>query len=868
MPGDSGTGNESENHQNQQRDLISSVNFTNQGDFREGSVLGEGGFGLVTKIIHRQTRLVFACKAMVYTPEKAVHAKSFHSIIDDGHQEIESHRSVRHPNIVRCFGGWVQQTGTEEGDYDVVQGELICKFSIILELMTGGTLSNVILKSKTPPVSAQLHRWTFQISLGLKAIHDRGFAHFDLKPDNVLFTGQLNAKLADLGGMEPAGDQRVRTRLFAAPEKSDRSGPPYDMFALGLIILCSSLRMTICDENGRSYLAVTVAGMYVEEKLKMNPAFDLKNEPSLYEFFQTRTMACVLVANLIKFDPADRFSVQQCLTEMAKVPPDQFSVGDCEKNDDPNDVDDKLAQLTREYSEVKFEEIFEPANPKRWIRTIVFSTFLLAAFLAVLTQFSIVSSKTQIPSLVGGYLIMSMVLSIIFAILVGSLLIYTINGEISTYLLFFCVYIVDIILSIVLAGAFNKRGEKVRLALAVIYTMSKIIAAYIPFNYIKLTSSLICGIIHSVQFLFKRDFRSICAVVLLTLALQICILFLGLPYVVEPWLLPTGSPGSAIFAAFVNLYVFLWLLNIPRYCLHYLCVSLFRNSFSQIKSTSPIFNAAYDCVLESGLGILVVSLFSVISPVCSFAVSVFTSLMWVSAAVAVACATCVENSSNQDDGCVGMCASTAFVSAAVGAASFFLVEMSKWLLTYVTKLNLTTMVILKVGYWKASKLTELNKKVTKKLVGSASLVTENIISAHISNICVLIGGLMFVIVDQFMPATAFYALITGYVIARTVFEPVDAWVLTAYAVSRYMPELLPALTGSLKLQQEFEAIRKLVQGNDIIGQNQNEALASENKPPEPEPAQIPVQIRNQEGILLCFKSAFRPLLSCRSVFSF
>ena len=36
--------------------------------------------------------------------------------------------------------------------------------------------------------------------------------------------------------------------------------------------------------------------------------------------------------------------------------------------------------------------------------------------------------------------------------------------------------------------------------------------------------------------------------------------------------------------------------------------------------------------------------------------------------------------------------------------------------------------------------------------GNANLVTENIVSAHISNICLLIGGLMFVIVDRLMSA--------------------------------------------------------------------------------------------------------------------
>jgi hypothetical protein len=43
--------------------------------------------------------------------------------------------------------------------------------------------------------------------------------------------------LADLGGMSPAGRQRIMTPAFAAPE-TEGSGPAYAMFALGLIIVC------------------------------------------------------------------------------------------------------------------------------------------------------------------------------------------------------------------------------------------------------------------------------------------------------------------------------------------------------------------------------------------------------------------------------------------------------------------------------------------------------------------------------------------------------------------------------------------------------------------------------------------------------
>jgi hypothetical protein len=428
-------------------------------------------------------------------------------------------------------------------------------------------------------------------------------------------------------------------------------------------------------------------------------------------------------------------------------------------------------------------------------------------------------------------------LSILMPGVAGSFLLYIMKrGKSSIYVSICVVYISDLMLSIgivAIAFAIDKKGEGEALLL-LLYAISKIITAYIPLQYINLTWHLICIIIDSVQCLFKRDFRLVWAVVFLSLALQICIFLLGLPYVIEPpaktmtqshesthpvhgygyygrrlhHALPPETAG--IFAAVVKVYVFLWLLNLPRYCLHYLCVSLYRNSFSQIKSTSPLLDAAYDCVLEHGLGILVVSGFSILSPVCSFTVSVLTSLTWTwtSGAVAVGCGVCAHK-------CEWLCAFTALCSAAVEAVSFFLIKIAKGLLTYVTKLNLTTTIILKLGYWKSSRCTAWNKKMGKLASGNA-----NIVSAHISNICLLCGGLMFflsgglIIVDADVPATSFYALIAGYVIAKTMFEPVDAWVMTVYAVSDYMPELLPALTGSLKLQEEFEAIRKRTQEND------------------------------------------------------
>jgi hypothetical protein len=86
-----------------------------------------------------------------------------------------------------------------------------------------------------------------------------------------------------------------------------------------------------------------------------------------------------------------------------------------------------------------------------------------------------------------------------------------------------------------------------------------------------------------------------------------------------------------------------------------------------------------------------------------------------------------------------------------GDGSFFLsLKIATALLTYFTKLNLTTKILLKLGYCKT--YNTLNKKMEKLASGNAILVTENIVSAHISNICLLIGGLMFVIVDRLISA--------------------------------------------------------------------------------------------------------------------
>ena len=83
----------------------------------------------------------------------------------------------------------------------------------------------------------------------LAALHDAGFVHGDIKPDNIRVPRGSRAVLLDLGAVV-AGDA-MHTPAFAAPEL--RAGAPHsvatDLFALG-----ATLWACVTDGDARSNL--------------------------------------------------------------------------------------------------------------------------------------------------------------------------------------------------------------------------------------------------------------------------------------------------------------------------------------------------------------------------------------------------------------------------------------------------------------------------------------------------------------------------------------------------------------------------------------------------------------------------------------
>lgn len=110
----------------------------------------------------------------------------------------------------------------------------------LLEHNPNGTLESA-LKSPTPKVRERWREWALQIASALAEMHRRGLAHMDLKPSNIILSGESNAVLIDVSGIGGV------TRQWLCPEMLESKKDPLswsiaaqqqnDIWALGQIML-------------------------------------------------------------------------------------------------------------------------------------------------------------------------------------------------------------------------------------------------------------------------------------------------------------------------------------------------------------------------------------------------------------------------------------------------------------------------------------------------------------------------------------------------------------------------------------------------------------------------------------------------------
>ncbi|KAG0204229.1 hypothetical protein BGX28_003757 [Mortierella sp. GBA30] len=171
-------------------------------------------------------------------PEAPSTASSSSSPLELIRGEVAILKKLHHPNIVKLYE--VLDVASDDSMY------------MVFEMCERGVLMNVSLTEKCESVFSDADcRDVFQqIVLGIEYLHEHDIIHRDIKPDNLLRSGDGTVKIVDFGVSEmfdKKGDDMTKksagSPAFMAPElcrpdHGEVSGRATDIWSLGVTLYC------------------------------------------------------------------------------------------------------------------------------------------------------------------------------------------------------------------------------------------------------------------------------------------------------------------------------------------------------------------------------------------------------------------------------------------------------------------------------------------------------------------------------------------------------------------------------------------------------------------------------------------------------
>lgn len=147
-------------------------------------------------------------------------------------REIKSLQKVNHPNVVKYIDDGLYSQGYEKYRY------------LVMEYAQGEPLKNYIKRNGRLTIS-ESQKIINQVLEGLEAIHNAGFLHRDLKPDNIFVTNLGEVRILDFGLIKmldastlTATGVTMGTYAYMAPEQlKDSKHIDYraDLYSVGAI---------------------------------------------------------------------------------------------------------------------------------------------------------------------------------------------------------------------------------------------------------------------------------------------------------------------------------------------------------------------------------------------------------------------------------------------------------------------------------------------------------------------------------------------------------------------------------------------------------------------------------------------------------
>ncbi len=217
--------------------------------FRVVRKIGAGGMGVVYEALDREKN--------VHVALKTLRTMGGDGVVQLKH-EFRALQDIHHPNLV-SLGELIEEGGVWFFTMELVRGVSLLRYvrpgwdeqidvspsRDTMQAITGEDSSGVARAITTMFDEARLRSALGQLASGLRALHDAGLIHRDVKPSNVMVTADERVVILDFGLATPVdhGERQsdsnvVGTAIYMAPEQAlgGRVGPEADWYSVGVVL--------------------------------------------------------------------------------------------------------------------------------------------------------------------------------------------------------------------------------------------------------------------------------------------------------------------------------------------------------------------------------------------------------------------------------------------------------------------------------------------------------------------------------------------------------------------------------------------------------------------------------------------------------
>lgn len=214
------------------------------GGWEVGEPIADGGWGWVYegRSVRGSDDDHPAVVALKFLPTSGLAPQQARGLLECAHREREFGRRARHPRLIRVLDSLV----LNEPDHPELDG------AIVLVMERAERSLRQLLAGEAGLADGQAERILTEICEGLAHLHELGWVHGDLKPDNVLLMADGSVRLSDFGlaseldgthgthaWMPPLGTpDYLPPERWKAPlgERGVQARPSADIWALGIMV--------------------------------------------------------------------------------------------------------------------------------------------------------------------------------------------------------------------------------------------------------------------------------------------------------------------------------------------------------------------------------------------------------------------------------------------------------------------------------------------------------------------------------------------------------------------------------------------------------------------------------------------------------